>query len=227
MTHNESSIQTWESVFASRPWGRYPCEELVRFVSRNFAGVPDRAQVRLLDFGCGPGRNVWFMAREGFSVAGIDGSPTAIRQAVDRLAADGLPSVPPRVDLRCGNFCSLPWDDASFDGVVEAEALCANSLAIIRECLAEIHRVLKPGGLFFGRMFGDETTGAYTGEQIEPGTSANPLTGPCAGYGVIHFFKQTEFEELFSKFELVSIETLSRTDKGTKLFEWLVTARKL
>ena len=52
----------WETLFASRAWGRYPPEELVRFVARSFGDAPDRASVRILELGCGPGANVWFLA---------------------------------------------------------------------------------------------------------------------------------------------------------------------
>jgi tRNA G46 methylase TrmB len=49
-------------------WGKYPPEHVIRFVARNFYRVPDRKYVHLLEVGCGPGANVWFMAREGFAV---------------------------------------------------------------------------------------------------------------------------------------------------------------
>jgi hypothetical protein len=55
----------WEQIFASREWGKYPPEHVVRFVARNFYRVPDRKQVRLLEVGCGPGANVW-ASSEGF-----------------------------------------------------------------------------------------------------------------------------------------------------------------
>lgn len=89
----------WEQVFSSREWGKYPPEHVVRFVARNFYGLPNRAVVRLLEIGCGPGTNVSFMTREGFSTSGIDGSPTAIRKAGDRLARENL-----HADLRVGNI---------------------------------------------------------------------------------------------------------------------------
>ena len=76
------ALDYWENIFASRGWGAYPPEELVRFIARNFRTVPDRSQVHVLEIGCGPGPNIWFLAREGYAAAGIDGSPTAIRQRV-------------------------------------------------------------------------------------------------------------------------------------------------
>src|SRR5450759_3956496 len=108
----------WERVFATRPWGSYPPEELVRFIARNFRAVPVKSGVRVLEIGCGPGPNIWYLVREGFTVAGIDGSPTAIRQAEGRLVAEGLPHKMPLVDLKVGDFASLPWANEMFDAVV-------------------------------------------------------------------------------------------------------------
>ncbi|HVE14009.1 MAG TPA: class I SAM-dependent methyltransferase, partial [Elusimicrobiota bacterium] len=80
----------WDDVFRAQPWGKYPPEEVVRFVARNFYKAPDRGAVRLLEIGCGPGANLWYAAREGFAVFGIDGSEPALEAARRRFAAEGL-----------------------------------------------------------------------------------------------------------------------------------------
>ncbi len=218
----------WERVFAARPWGSYPAEELVRFIARNFRAAPDKSSVQVLEIGCGPGSNIWYLAREGFTVAGIDGSPTAIRQAKERLAAEGLPHTMPRVDLRVGDFTSLPWEDEVFDAVVDIAALYANPMAKITAAIAEIRRVLKPGGVFFGKMFGTLTTGSDSGEVLEPGTRSNPRTGPCAGNEVAHFFSREELADLFSGFCVLGVDQTHRTDCNgeIQIFEWLVSTRK-
>ena len=218
----------WERVFSSRSWGAYPNEELVRFVGRHFRGEIDRNKLRVLEVGCGPGPNVWFLVREGFQVAGIDCSPTAIRQAKEKLVRERLPSEPPTVDLRLGSFCSLPWKDQEFDLVVDVEALYANTMADIRMSVAEILRTLKPGGRFFGAMFGVRTTGSNSGETIEPRTQRLPVAGPCAGNQLAHFFDFHELSDIFANFSQLTVDHLHRTDAGGQVdvFEWLVHARK-
>ncbi len=225
---DEANAAYWEQLFASRPWGAYPPEELVRFMARNFRSVLRKSDVRALEIGCGPGPNIWFLVREGFSVAGIDASATAIRQARERLAAEGLPNGEPRVDLRVGDFAVLPWPPASFDAVIDIEALYSNPLATITRCLEEVRRVLKPGGLFFGKMFGSGTTGSDSGEAIEPGTRRNPTSGPCAGNHIAHFFSRNELDTLFAGFAEFAVDQACRTDRNgeVKIFEWLVGARK-
>jgi len=219
-----SSQEYWEGIFATRPWGSYPPEELVRFMARHFRSVADRSAVRVLEIGCGPGPNIWYLAREGFAVAGIDGSPTAVRQAGARLAAEGLPDA----DIRVGDFSGLPWTDESFDVVIDIAALYANSVKTIVASLDEVRRVLKPGGYFFGKMFGDETTGSRSGEMIEPGTVRHPQIGPCAGNDIAHFFSREELGIFFSGFKALSIDQVHRTDHNgdIHIFEWIVSAQK-
>jgi len=225
---SDAASQYWERLFASRPWGSYPPEDLVRFIARSFRSAPDRAAVKVLEIGCGPGPNIWYLAREGFSVAGIDGSPSAIRQARERLIAESLPHAEPRVDLRVGDFVNLPWPEGTFDAVVDVAALYANPMAKITACIAEIERVLKPTGSFFGKMFGGATTGSDTGEALEAGTRRRPTVGPCAGNEVAHFFSREELTGLFRGFGRLAIDSLSRTDGegAVTIFEWLVSARR-
>jgi SAM-dependent methyltransferase len=224
MQTSAEALDYWENIFSSRGWGAYPPEELVRFIARNFRNVPDRSQVRVLEIGCGPGPNIWFLVREGYAAAGIDGSPTAIQQAIARLKAENLTPA----DLKVGNFSSLPWPDASFDAVVDVAALYANTMSTIRATVAEINRVLKPGGLFFGKMFAERTTGSDTGVPIEPGTVSKPTSGPCAGNEVAHFFARDELPILFADFGELLVDQIHRTDGNGEMhiFEWLVSARK-
>jgi len=186
------------------------------------------ADLRMLEVGCGPGANLWYLANEDYTIAGIDGSETAIAQARSRLRSD-LPSYPKeRADLRVGNFAVLPWADGQFDLVLDIEAVYANRLDVIRATIAEMHRVLRPGGRLFALMFGRETTGIMSGEPLEPGTTRNPVTGPLAGTGLTHAFERNELIELFSNFSDLTLDWVRRTVSGgeVEIFEWVVSARK-
>lgn len=132
----------WERVFREQEWGKYPQEHVIRFVARHFRREPHKPPARLLDLGCGPGACTWFMAREGFEVAAIDGSATAILQATARLAGESL-----RADFRNGDYLQLPWDDGYFDGVIENVTFYCNRFESILAARDEVVRVLKPGGV--------------------------------------------------------------------------------
>src|SRR5262245_17194928 len=95
----------WERIFSSGPWGKYPGEDLIRFVARESAGVADRQSLKALELGCGPGANLWFLANEGIPFDAIDGSPSAVSQATARLTRE-KPGWKGRIVV--GNFCRLP-----------------------------------------------------------------------------------------------------------------------
>jgi SAM-dependent methyltransferase len=224
----DDNSQYWESIFSSRGWGAYPPEELIRFIARNYGQVSNRLSVRVLEIGCGPGPNIWYLVREGYGVAGIDGSTTAIAQARQRLSAEGLPTHEQRVDLRVGNFVKLPWSDFEFDAVIDVAALYANRRSDIVSAIGEVSRTLKPGGMFFGKMFGVDTTGSDSGVLFEPGTRHFPDRGPCAGNEIAHFFEREELLELFQAFRKVDIDQVARTERNgeIRIFHWLVSATK-
>ncbi len=226
--HIESHLKAWEEVFSTRSWGRYPPEELVRFMSRRFGAVADKASIKVLELGCGPGANLCFLAREGYGVAGIDGSPTAIRQAGKRLRGDDLAPAGREPDLQVGNFAELPWADNTFDAVIDIEAISTNSSDVIRDTIREVRRVLKLGGSFFGKMFGTETTGYDAALAFEPGTLRAPQDGPCHGQDLAHYFAEAELRARFTDFAELSLDWVKRSDRGGAwtVQEWLVSARK-
>ncbi|MBI5169406.1 MAG: class I SAM-dependent methyltransferase [Candidatus Eisenbacteria bacterium] len=107
--------------------------------------------MRILDAGCGGGRNLVFLLREGFDVCGADASPAAI-EAVRALAAKLAPSLP--VDaFRVEPVERMSFADASADVVIASAVLhFARDDAHFDAMLAECWRVLRPGGLFFARL---------------------------------------------------------------------------
>ena len=213
----------WESILRNKEWGKYPAEHVIRFVARNFYGATDRSKIRLLEIGCGPGANVWFMAREGFTVSAIDGSSTAIEKASQRLSSEGLAG-----DLRIGDFVQLPWPDDTFDGVVENVSLYTNPWIGIQRALAEVRRVLKSGAPFLSSFFTDRTWGYGDGEMIELDGFANIRSGPTANSGFCLFLKRSRVPELFCDFADVHVERISWTLDGEQhtVEQFVIACRK-
>jgi len=214
----------WEQIFQQQEWGRYPAESLVQFVSRSFAAQRDRHAVRILEVGCGPGANVWFLAREGYAAYGIDGSATAIAQARQRLEAEGL-----RADLRVGDILSLPFPTDFFDAVVDIECLYSNSRAATEHILHEIHRCLKPNGLFYSRSLTDATYLGRTRRQLARFEYTDISDGPAAGKGLVRVMDREEVHELYGAcFTIDAIDRLEQTrDNGAlTISEWLIVCRK-
>src|SRR6186713_2149717 len=71
---------------------------------------------RVLDAGCGDGRNLVYFLQRGFSCFGVDRDQRAV-DAVRRLAGSLAPDLP-SMNFQVGPLEQLPWDDASMDAVV-------------------------------------------------------------------------------------------------------------
>jgi tellurite methyltransferase len=109
------------------------------------------AGMRILDAGCGFGRNLLYLLREGFEVFGVDSDPGAVK-ATRQLAASIAP------DLPVGNFRleaveAMSFPDAFADLVISSAVLhFASGDAHFRAMLQGTWRVLKSGGLLFCRL---------------------------------------------------------------------------
>jgi SAM-dependent methyltransferase len=217
----------WDEVFSTQPWGKYPSEDLIRFVARNFYRVPQRKEVTVLELGCGPGANLWYLAREGFSFVGVDVSPTAIKLASDRLSHE-IPDWRARGTLHVGNVQRVPLADATVDAVVDHEAVYCNDFADSVAIYAEARRVLRPNGRLFVRTFANGCWGESTGKKVGP-NSWECSEGPLAGKGFARFTSKADLPELLRGFEVQSIEMITRTHmQGThEIREWIVEAIKL
>ncbi len=95
----------------------------------------------VLEVGCGGGILCEEIARLGFAVTGIDPSAPSLRVAADHARAVGL-----RITYEQGSGEAIPYRDRSFDIV-----FCCDVLEHVRDVaqvIAEISRVLRPGGVF-------------------------------------------------------------------------------
>lgn len=106
---------------------------------------------RVLDAGCGPGRNLIYLFRSGFEVFGVDESSAAIEQT-RRLAADLAPHLPQN-NFRIEPVEQMSFADAGFDVVLSSAVLhFASDEVQWMSMVKEMWRVMKPGGIFFARL---------------------------------------------------------------------------
>ena len=125
-------LNTVMSLGLHRYWRKVAIRHLLSGGGRNF-----------LDIGCGTGDVAVAIPRQepAARVTGIDPSAGMLALATAKVRQAGLAD---RVILKVGDATALPFPDASFDGIVCA--FCLRNIANRRTALAEMRRVLRPGG---------------------------------------------------------------------------------
>jgi len=157
--------------------------------------LPDLpAGSNVLELGCGSGKTMSAMIRNGWQVTGVDFSAPACvmcRQAVGLEAND----------VAVADARELPFRDQVFDAVFAAHVLGHLSAGGRIQIVSEISRVLKKSGLLFFRAFSTGDFRFGTGTEIEPGTYMR-------GTGIqTHYFGKEEVDYLLSELVPVSRET--------------------
>jgi SAM-dependent methyltransferase len=107
--------------------------------------------MRIVDAGCGGGRNLVYLLREGYEVFAADADPAAVRH-VQRLAASLAPQLPAQ-NIVVAPVEQMPFADASADVMISSAVLhFARDDRQFNAMVSEMWRILKPGGLLWARL---------------------------------------------------------------------------
>jgi SAM-dependent methyltransferase len=135
----QSSYDRVAAEYVQRISGELEHKPLDRQLLDRFAAAV-RALGLVCDLGCGPGHVAGYLHDQGAHVIGVDLSSVMIDQA-RRLN--------PGIEFRQGSMLGLDIEDGTWGGIVAFYSITHFSRAEIAVALAEMKRVLRPGGLLF------------------------------------------------------------------------------
>jgi len=170
---------------------------------------------RVLDLGCGAGRNLWYLARAGFEVWGIDAAQSGLKIANNFLKKEKL-----RAKLNKGDiFQHLPYPDKSFDALISVQVLQHSNKAGIENAIKEIERVLAPGGLVFITLSGRYSQGKvrYCLVKTAKKIASHTYVPTCGNEkGLTHFIYTKKI--IKKHYKNFSIQKFWKDDKGYYCF---------
>jgi len=178
---------------------------------------------RILDLGCGAGRNSIYLARWEFDVVGVDVSRSALRKAKSRSEAEGVENVA----MVRASMTHLPFIDHSYDVVISVSVIHHAVKEAIGKTIGEIHRVLKDNGLFLANLLSIKDYRYGSGLKIEDGTfRVLEYFEDKQFEEVHHFFSQEEIQILLSSFKTISVEPIQSGREERPHIYWKVIAEK-
>lgn len=154
-------------------------------VTQNYAALlgalPQKAGLEILDFGCGPGRDLAYFKKMGHLPTGLDGCSEFCKMAEKYTGCPTLNQ----------DFLHLQLPAEKFDGVFANASLFHVPSQELERVLKELNATLKPGGILFSsnpRGTGEGWNGDRFGNYMEFETYASYLTR--AGFQVLdHYYR--------------------------------------
>jgi ubiquinone/menaquinone biosynthesis C-methylase UbiE len=191
----------WETLYKAGLHGSvWPWSDMVSLFMRHVR--PDGNPIEVLELGVGAGANIPFVLSIGGRMSGIDRSETAIARLRERFADDD------RVQFVVGDFTRSISFAQSFDVVIDRASITHNDERGIRDAVSLIHQQMKPGGwLICVTLFSRDMDEFLRGSaSLDEWTRSDIESGPLAGTGIAHFWSQEHIAEVFSSFEIVTLE---------------------
>lgn len=185
----------WETYWSNpenHDWWEKPAPEVLDFIR----SLSPMEKPKVLDLGCGLGRHAIAFAMAQFSVTATDSSPAAIRHLINWAGGLHL-----SIETHVGDALDNALQDKTFNIVLSYNVIYHGSREQFARAIRQVHKLLKPKGIFFFTCPSRQDGKYGSGEMVAPHTyrctkSVTP--------GDIHYFAdEKDLDELLDGFQSV------------------------
>jgi tellurite methyltransferase len=174
----------------------------------------------MLDLGSGAGRHALLMAEMGFEATALDASPTGLGFLAKEAKARNF-----NIATVEGHMCKLPFRDGEFDYVLALNVIYHGNENEVCRAIAEIRRVLRPGGVFQGTLLSKRHCEYGLGREISRGTFIQDRAPNSDRDHPHHYTSASEAIALLHGFELLRM--VDREQKRPGQWHWYFEAERL
>ncbi|EDU36134.1 class I SAM-dependent methyltransferase [Clostridium sporogenes] len=225
MSKNEENF--WEEIYSKgQQLNRYPFDCVVSFIFKNYPRNKQKKDIKILEVGCGAGNNLWFAAREGFNVTGIDISESVIDYAKKRFQKDEL-----KGKFIVGNFDEIANLKEKFDLIIDRAAITNICLDEAKKCVTSIRKALNTDGVMFFNAYSDKHSSCSSGKYSNNGMVTD-IQNRFSNIKELYFYGRRDIFELFKEgWKIESIQHTETTEQISPEYfvyaDWKVVVRKV
>ena len=179
---------------------------------------------RVLDLGCGPGRHVLSLSRQGFEMHGLDISAAGVERCQKAVEQQHLTAT-----VQVADMLSIPYPDAYFDWVLSVQVIYHTTAATLQQALQHVRAKLKPGGWLYVTFAPVENITPESGREIEPRTYRHEEDGEPLLH---HYVIPEEIDTLLAGFTLLEKRLEPRASRDasghvTQRWRWNVCGQRV
>ena len=212
-------MPSWDALYEDPSLLPVP-EEPEPFVVRALEALPAPRSARVLDVGCGGGRHLVWLERQGFSAHGVDDATHGVVYARAWLRREGH-----TVRIALADMAALPFAGDRFDAVIGHDVIYHAVRDGVLRALTEVGRVLRDEGTFVGTLLSTRAWKYGEGRCLERSTYVQER-GAEAGV-VHHYCDEAEARALLAGFDVDSLALDEYADDdGHRHSHWRFVAIK-
>ena len=208
LMHNIDQRQAWESEYqgskgiptTTRNTPSSAVKKLLDYFKENRIVVGKR----VIDLGCGVGRNATYLAKLGFKVAAIGFAESALAALEQSIANTSYRNnITP---IQCDLTKKLPFENNSFDLALDIVTTMSLKPEELKDYENELRRIVRPSGYYLTYTLSDDDGYLQTAETKDKKAT-------FAESGIIdHYFSEQNLRHLYTNWDIMKLEKRTKLD---------------